>query len=160
MKDTRDLRFTTRPPTLAEFRDLRVDAGWHLPPDLIMSAALAKTLLGVCVETPKGETIGMGRVVGDGGIQLFITDVIVHKEWQNLGLGSKIMAMLMEYVETTASPETFVGLFSAFGRDKFYEKFGFIVRPNESLGPGMMFVRRRNKDDGSLQLAKGHSQGV
>ena len=147
MKDTSNLRFAKRAPTLTEFRELRINAGWHFPPDPIMSAALTKTLFGVCVDTLEGQTIGMGRIVGDGGIQLFITDVIVHKEWQTHGLGSRIMALLMEYVEKNASPATFVGLFSAFGRDKFYEKFGFIVRPNESLGPGMVFFPRKAKEE-------------
>jgi GNAT superfamily N-acetyltransferase len=155
MKDTSNLQFTARIPTLEEFRGLRINAGWHVPPDPLMSAALSKTLFGVCAETPTGEAIGMGRVVGDGGIQLFITDVIVQKEWQNHGLGSKIMALLMEYVRNTASPATFVGLFSAFGRDKFYEKFGFIVRPNEKLGPGMMFVHRKPEGTPLASRAQG-----
>jgi GNAT superfamily N-acetyltransferase len=142
MKDTERLQFTKRVPTLAEFRELRTNAGWRLPPDSIASPALAKTLFGVCVETPEGQTIGMGRVVGDGGLQVFVTDVIVHADWQNRGIGSKIVKLLVEHIESGAAPSTFVGLFSAFGRDRFYEKLGFIARPNETLGPGMVLLRK------------------
>lgn len=140
MKDAGKLQFTKRVPTLDEFRELRTNAGWGLPSALITSEALAKTLFGVCVETPEGRTIGMGRVVGDGGLQVFITDVIIHKDWQNQGVGSKLMKLLMEHIENTISPATSVGLFSALGRDKFYEQFGFVSRPTKTLGPGMVFV--------------------
>ena len=146
MEDTNTTQFEKRVPTLEEFRGLRANAGWPSPSNENMGIALTKTLFGVCVKCPEGQTIGMGRVVGDGGVQVFITDVIVRKDWQNRGLGSEIMENLMQYVEANTSPETFVGLFSAFGRDKFYEKFGFIVRPNETFGPGMMLVHGKHDD--------------
>jgi hypothetical protein len=31
-----------------------------------------------------------------------------------------------------------VGLFAAKGKEPFYERFGFIGRPNETLGKGMI----------------------
>ena len=144
-EETGNLRFVKRVPTLEQFRELRSNAGWGLAPDPIASDALTRTLFGVCVETADGTTIGMGRIVGDGGVQMFVTDVIVHQQWQNRGVGSEIMKLLMEYIEQNTTPATFVGLFSAFGRHSFYERFGFIVRPNETLGPGMMFPPKRNK---------------
>jgi GNAT superfamily N-acetyltransferase len=143
---TDSLKFSKRVPTLEEFRELRINAGWRLPSAPIITDALKHTIFGVCVETREGATIGMGRIVGDRGLQIFITDLIVHKEWQNQGIGSKIMKLLMEYVENNTSPATFVGLFSAFGRHSFYEKFDFITRPNETLGPGMMFFPKRTKE--------------
>ena len=112
-----------------------------------MRTALTRTLFAVCVKCPAGQTIGIGRVVGDGGVQVFVTDVIVRNDWQKRGLGSGIMERLMQYIETNTSPETFVGLFSAFGRHKFYEKFGFTVRPNETFGPGMMLTHRKHEDE-------------
>jgi len=45
----------------------------------------------------------------------------------------------MDYIRANGSPATFVGLFSALGREDFYKKFGFIVRPSQTLGPGMVF---------------------
>ena len=140
------LKFSKRVPTLEEFRDLRINAGWRLPSDPMITDALSNTIFGVCVENTEGATIGMGRIVGDRGLQIFITDLIVHKEWQNKGIGTKIMKLLMEYVECNTSPATFVGLFAAFGRHGFYEKFDFISRPNETLGPGMVFFPKRTRE--------------
>jgi GNAT superfamily N-acetyltransferase len=150
-----NLRFMKRTPTPTEFKELRRNAGWPLPPDSAINDGLNKTIYGVCVQTTSGETVGMGRIVGDGGIQLFITDVIVRKDWQNHGLGSEIMKFLMEYVEQTASPATFVGLFSAPGRHKFYERFGFISRPNERLGPGMVFLPKTDTPKKNAQQTAG-----
>jgi GNAT superfamily N-acetyltransferase len=146
VKETNDFRYEKRSPTQAEFKDLRANAGWRIPPDALIQDALNKTIFAVCAKTSDGKTVGMGRIVGDGGIQLFITDVIVHKEWQRRGLGTGIMTLLMEYIETHASPATFVGLFSAMGRHTFYEKFGFIVRPNENMGPGMLFFPKKTEE--------------
>lgn len=140
---TTNLRFLAKTPSLAAFKFLRTDAGWPLPPDDVIETSLNCTLFGMCIESDEGQTIGMGRVVGDGGIQLFITEVIVCKEWQNKGLGTKIMQGLMEYVHSAKHKGTFVGLFSAFGRHEFYEKFGFTIRPTETLGPGMMLSKRK-----------------
>ena len=136
------LEFEKGVPTLEDFRKLRSDAGWGLPTDSITRDALKETIFGVLARTADGSTVGMGRIVGDGGLQVFVTDLIVHTLWQNQGIGSHIMKLLMEYIESHMSPATFVGLFSAFGRHGFYEKFGFIARPNETLGPGMVYFPR------------------
>ena len=42
----------------------------------------------------------------------------------------------MEQLPNHAASGAFVGLFSALGREFFYQKFGFVVRPTETLGPG------------------------
>lgn len=122
-----------------EFRSLRVDAGWTLPPDTAMEESLKRTVRGVCAETPEGETVGMARIVGDGGIQLFVTDVIVRKDWQHQGVGTEIMKLVMEQIDECAPPGCFVGLFAAVELEDFYKRFGFIERPTERLGAGMVF---------------------
>lgn len=99
---TNNLRYIERIPTAAEFQELRTNAGWGIPPESALKDSLAKTIFGVCVEDSDGTTIGMGRLVGDGGIQVFITDVIVHKHWQNRGIGKQIMKSLMKHVENVS----------------------------------------------------------
>ncbi|NLU42142.1 MAG: hypothetical protein GXX08_08050 [Firmicutes bacterium] len=34
------------------------------------------------------------------------------------------------------------GLFAALGRHPFYERFGFVARPTDELGPGMVYLKR------------------
>jgi GNAT superfamily N-acetyltransferase len=140
-----NLKYIKRIPTVKEFLALRKDAGWGVPPESIASEALGKTIFSICVES-NNETIGMGRVVGDGELQIFITDVIINKNYQKQGIGTVIMEIIMEYIEEHISPFAFVGLFSAFGRDNFYQKFDFIVRPNNSFGPGMMFYKNKKNE--------------
>ena len=122
---------------------LRTDAGWGFPPEEAVTTALQNTLFGACAETVDGQTIGMGRITGDGGVQFFITDVIVRKDWHNRGVGTRIMTALMRYIHAHAVPGCFVGLFSAVGREKFYERFGFVIRPNGHYGAGMSFWTQR-----------------
>ena len=48
--------------------------------------------------------------------------------------------MLMDYIQKHRIPEAqvTVGLLAAKGKEGFYAKHGFIVRPNETFGPGMI----------------------
>ena len=50
------------------------------------------------------------------------------------------MECLMAYIEKVAMSacNTMVGLMSAKGKERFYEKFGFQKRPNEFQGNGMI----------------------
>lgn len=143
MDDEETVVFENRVPTVSEFRKLRDNAGWPMPAVGSMADALERTVFGVCARTGKGETVGMGRVVGDGKIQLFVTDVIVHAEWQGNGIGAGIMKLLLEQIEEQASPQAFIGLFSAYGCENFYKKSGFIPRPDDDLelGPGMILQK-------------------
>ena len=43
----------------------------------------------------------------------------------------------MEYISTHANHNSVVGLMSATGKEAFYEKYGFTIRPTEKLGAGM-----------------------
>ncbi len=140
------VQIVERMPSAAEFLRLRADAGWRLPSDAAVSHALQRTLYAVCAEAGDGKAIGMGRIVGDGAVQFFITDVIVLSAWRNQEIGSAIMAALMDYVHQHATAGSFVGLFAARGRQHFYERFGFIVRPTSELGPGMAYLHRQGSN--------------
>ena len=72
-----------------------------------------------------GELIGMGRVVGDGGLFLFVVDIAVTPAWQGQGLGKRIMQALMDEVHARAPARTMVGLIADGKAHQLYEKFGF-----------------------------------
>ena len=86
------------------------------------------------------EPVGMGRVVGDGAVICYIQDLIVVPNMHGKGIGTKIIIELIDYVKsiTEEGSTMMLDLMSAVGRDTFYEKFGFISRPNSKLGPGMI----------------------
>jgi predicted N-acetyltransferase YhbS len=77
----------------------------------------------------------MGRVVGDGGVYLYLQDVIVLERWRNNGIGTRITEALLDHVRELGGPGTFVGLMAAVGAGPFYERFGFQPRGDDR--PGM-----------------------
>ena len=87
-----------------------------------------------------GQPVGMGRLVGDGAVICYIQDLIVHPNAQGLGVGHMLMERLISYVDslTEDGTEMMLDLMCAKGREKFYTQYGFIARPTEKLGPGMI----------------------
>ena len=87
-----------------------------------------------------GDLVGMGRLVGDGAVICYIQDLIVVPNIQTHGIGSMIIERLIAYAESISIPGTtmMLDLMCAKGREKFYQKHGFIARPTDDLGPGMI----------------------
>ncbi|WP_293029295.1 GNAT family N-acetyltransferase [Natronococcus sp.] len=82
----------------------------------------------IAVHEPTGETVGMGRLVGDGGTVYQICDMAVHPDHQGRGIGTQIMERLEAYLEREAPPEAYVNLVADV--DGFYEQFGYAeLRP-------------------------------
>jgi GNAT superfamily N-acetyltransferase len=84
------------------------------------------------------ETVGIGRIIGDGALFFEIVDMAVLPGHQGNGLGDAIMAALMGYLRGNARPGSFVGLFAGEGVSDFYEKYGFEARDEKF--PGMHTV--------------------
>lgn len=123
-------------PTAGEYNRLRAAVGWRTYDEATAGRHLPASLYGVCARRG-GETVGMARVVGDGGLVFYIQDVIVVPEWQRRDIGTQLMDRVMEYIRQNAFEQSYVGLMSAKGKEPFYEKYGFIARPTELLGAGM-----------------------
>ena len=87
----------------------------------------------------KGETIGMARIIGDGGFINYLVDVIVTPSYQGKGVGRAIMERVITFVISNIPKggRTMIDLSSAKDKEGFYEKFGFVSRPNEKEGAGM-----------------------
>ena len=85
------------------------------------------------------KTIGMARLVADGAYVAVIVDVIVLPEYQGAGIGRVMIERIVEYIESnmTIGEKVLVMLVAAKGKEGFYEKFGFVKRPNETYGAGM-----------------------
>lgn len=84
--------------------------------------------------------IGMGRIVGDGAVICYIQDLIIVPEYQGAHIGSELIRHLTDYVKKITRKDTrmMLCLMCAKGREVFYEKNGFIARPTDMLGPGMI----------------------
>ena len=126
-----------RQPTIDEYHALRDMVGWGVPEASATRESIENAQFSVCLEKD-GKLVGLGRVVGDGGLYFYIQDVIVAEEYRGLGYATMIMDEVMEYLKAHAKTGSFVGLFSTKGVEGLYEKYGFIRRPNEAFGAGMM----------------------
>ena len=87
-----------------------------------------------------GKAVGMGRIVGDGAIICYVQDLIIRPEVQGEGIGGLILESLKDFVKNIGFEGTTMmfDLMCAKGREEFYQKHGFIARPTEELGPGMI----------------------
>ena len=132
-----DIKIVRRSITADEFIKMRQAVGWDYPEKEVISIGLKNTLFSVCVEKDN-EILGYGRVIGDGAFALYIQDIIVKPEYQRIGLGIGIMDEIMKYIQENYANGTMVGLMAADGKEKFYKKFGFVERPNEVYGAGMI----------------------
>jgi len=116
-------------PAAGEYLALRVATGLSAMSAEGAREGLRASWCSVCVRVAD-ELIGMGRVVGDGGLFLFVVDIAVTPAWQRRGLGRRIMQALMEQVHARAQSRTMVGLIAEGIAYRLYEQFVFkLVAP-------------------------------
>jgi len=122
-----------RLPTVEEFISLRAAAGLTPRSREGVERGLPNSLFGVVVRhRPSGETVGMGRVVGDGGTVYQITDMALHPDHQRRGLGTRVMEAILAYLDREAPSRAYVDLFADV--EGFYERFGFEETRPDSRG--------------------------
>jgi GNAT superfamily N-acetyltransferase len=134
-----DYRLAKRVPSIGDYNRVRVAAGLSEKSVEAARLGLANTVFGVYVEN-RGEVVGIGRVVGDGGLFFEVVDIAVVPEHQKRGLGKMIMDALVSWLTVNAPPTAFISLIADEGLSGFYERYGFRVRPPEA--PGMSFTVR------------------
>ena len=127
------IEFTHQTPGADEYRALRVAAGLSAKTAEAASQGLPGTLFAVCLRKD-GELIGMGRVIGDGGLNYEIVDVAVHPDFQRQGLGYRIMEELTNWLHANAPPSAYVCLIADHGAPALYAKFGFEFTAPASQG--------------------------
>ena len=120
-------------PGVDEYRALRVAAGLSPKSAEAAAAGLPASLFAVSVRR-ESQLIGMGRIVGDGGLNFEIVDMAVDPEFQRQGLGYAIMESLMGYLEREAPPTAYVSLIADHGAPALYRKFGFQPTAPKSIG--------------------------
>lgn len=125
--------------SVSEYLDIRKKVNWRtLLPDQA-ELALKNSLL--VVGAYDGDClVGMGRIVGDGAVICYVQDLIVAPDFQHCGIGSMVLDELISYVDSLKmmNSQMMLCLMCAKGREGFYSKHGFVARPTDSLGPGMI----------------------
>lgn len=74
------------------------------------------------------QIIGMGRAISDGASDAYIQDVIVHKQFQNQGIGKRLVEMLTANLK--AAGLKWIGLIAEAGSHPFYSRIGFAKMTN------------------------------
>lgn len=125
--------------SVKEFNRLTESVDWGIREETIVEEALKNTLYSICAYDGT-NIVGYGRIIGDKTIFLYIHDVMVIPEYQNKGIGTGIMKKLLEQIDEykKINPSIRTYLSASKGKESFYEKFGFISRPNKELGAGMI----------------------
>lgn len=125
-----------------EFNLLYDLVGWGSYDKTISQKALDNTFYSVSIYDDE-KIIGFGRLIGDGICFMYIHDVMVIPEYQNKKIGTMIMNNLLDEIKTiekdNPSLRTYLG--ASKGKEKFYEKFGFIRRIDADLGYGMILTK-------------------
>lgn len=126
--------------TVSEYLQLRAAVNWKVLSDKQANQAIERSLFFVKAVDESGNIVGMGRIVGDGAVVCYIQDLVVHPSVQGQNIGSLIIKRLIAFVDALREENTtmMLCLMCAKGREPFYEKHGFIARPTDGLGPGMI----------------------
>ena len=125
--------------SIEEFNYLYDAVGWGSYDEKVSEKALANTMYSVSVYDDD-KIIGYGRIIGDGICFLYIHDVMVIPKYQNKKIGSQIMNKLLEKVNQIKIENPYVRVYlgASKGKEKFYQRFGFIKREDANLGSGMI----------------------
>ncbi len=129
-------------PTVDEYMRLRAESG--LTPRTHEQAVLALPgSWAAChaVESRTGETVGMGRLIGDGGWYFHVVDMAVLPAHQRRGIGNWVLTWLLDQIRQAAPPDAFVSLMAdPLGR-RLYANHGFTERRDLSIGMAMWLGR-------------------
>lgn len=123
-RDVHDVELVECFPDVDAYRRLRTAAGLSAKSAEAAAGGLHGTRYGVSL-VRGGETVGMGRVIGDGGCFWFVVDVAVAPALQGRGLGRRIMAALDAWIRANAPATAHVSLIADGDAKHLYAKYGF-----------------------------------
>ncbi|OIH93748.1 GNAT family N-acetyltransferase [Curtobacterium sp. MCBA15_001] len=126
-------------PTAMEFKALYDETGWADWTLDRFERALAGTWVVCTVRDDTGRLIGMGRIVSDGALRAFVTEMLVAEDARGAGVGGEVLARLVDEARRRGVHD--VQPFAARGRAAFYERHGFAPRADSA--PGMDLVEGR-----------------
>ena len=121
-----------------DYLRLREEAGWKAIAYEQAQAGLDRSFAKVAV-TLEGETVGMARLLWDGGYCAYLTDIVVTERCRHSGIGSEMIRRLTDTIKAEKKEgwQIKIHLLAAPGKEGFYEQFGFGARPNDHAGAGM-----------------------
>ncbi|WP_456697717.1 GNAT family N-acetyltransferase [Aeromicrobium sp. P5_D10] len=92
------------------------------------------------VHVESGQTVAMGRLIGDGGWYFHVVDMAVLPEHQRRGLGDRILTHLLDTIRDAAPPGAYVSLMADPPGRRLYERHGFTESAPTSVGMAMVLT--------------------
>ena len=99
------------------------------------------------------KLVGFGRVVGDGTLFFYISDVLVSPEMAGKGIGGMLMKEIVSYLQKKANSLSTIAVIAFRDKESFYQKYGFELCPNEHFGAGLIYPLLFNQRT-SIQIDK------
>lgn len=129
------------------FTELYSSVGWEPPCQEQIRIALRNSLA-TFTALENGKSVGMVRLIGDGGMSFYLKDFAVHPEYQAKGVGKKLLHALEQFILGSIAPGWTVSLELISTKEAlpFYRKMGFEERPCAWDGPGMTKMLRQPVD--------------
>ena len=129
---------------IKDYKNLITSVGWKELNDKQLKKAIANSMC-VVVARDKNKIIGMARLIGDYGTHGLIVDVVVLPNYQNKGIGSKLVLKIKDFVYDFLdyNEQFLIKLCPAYGKRNFYQNLGFKYKPENM--DGMYLWIERNK---------------
>jgi ribosomal protein S18 acetylase RimI-like enzyme len=132
-------RIVEGPPAVADYLALRKLTGLSPRRADQASAAVKGSWAAVhVVHDETGDTVGMGRVLGDGGWYFHIVDMAVLPGHQRRGLGDAILGALLDAIGQRAPAGAYVSLLADPPGRPLYGRHGFCETAPGSVGMAKM----------------------
>ena len=125
-----------------EYCELRSSVGWKPIVEEQVQSSLNNSDYVICCRDEEA-IVGCARIFWDKGYIAYLADVMVKPEYQKQGIGRKLVSECISYIDGQLKKgwQIKIVIVSAKGKECFYEKFGFQLRPNENDGAGMQMWR-------------------
>ncbi|WP_282272521.1 GNAT family N-acetyltransferase [Stenotrophomonas sp. PS02298] len=120
-------------PSVDTYRHLRQASGLSAKTLEAASRGLPNSLFAVQI-THAGETVAMGRVIGDGGTFYQVVDIAVLPAHQGRGLGKKVMTEIQAFIEREVPASAYVSLLADGEAYRLYQQYGFTLTAPASVG--------------------------
>ena len=124
-------------PTNEEFNELFSSVDWGTRDSEKINKHRKMSCFSVCAYD-NDKIVGMARVLGDGSYYT-VYDVVVKQKYQGKGIGKILMTEIIKWYKSIEDDDTYLYLGASYGKEKFYEKFGFKSRPYGHIGAGMKY---------------------
>lgn len=102
-----------------EMKEVYQSVGWRKHSNDIIKKVFEASNV-IAIATCNERIVGFGRAISDGVFNAAIYDVVVHRDFQNLGIAKKIMNNLLDNLKHISC----VHLISTTGNEEFYRKIG------------------------------------